>query len=79
LGQNRKSESRFQINVPLIHNFKRSLRNQIRFQRLEFGQDVDGSTQTILDSMFRKLPKAELKKIDLEKFRQTETDTISKS
>jgi hypothetical protein len=33
------------------------LQNQIRFQRLEFGQDVDGSTQTILDLMFRKITK----------------------
>jgi hypothetical protein len=33
------------------------LQNQFRFQRLEFGQDVDGSTQTIFDLMFRKTTK----------------------
>jgi hypothetical protein len=38
-----------------VKEFETQFRNQIRFQELEFGQDVDGSTQTILDSMFRKI------------------------
>jgi hypothetical protein len=37
-----------------VKEFETQFRNQIQFKELEFGQDVDGSTQTILDSMFRK-------------------------
>jgi hypothetical protein len=46
-----------------VKEFETKFRNQILFQELEFGQDVDGLTQTILDSMFRKLLKSEFCKI----------------
>jgi hypothetical protein len=43
--------------IASVKEFETQIRNQIRFKELEFGQDVDGSTQTILDSMFRKITK----------------------
>jgi hypothetical protein len=51
----------------------------IKTHYLDFGQDVDGLTQTILDSLFRKLPKSNFLQNNLGQFRQIETDTISKS
>jgi hypothetical protein len=40
-----------------VKEFKMQFKNQIRFQGLEYGRDVDGSTQTISDSIFRKITK----------------------
>jgi hypothetical protein len=40
-----------------VKEFETWFRNQIRFQELEFGQDVNDLIQTILDSMLRKITK----------------------
>jgi hypothetical protein len=59
-----------------VEEFQTKFKEPIRFQGREFGQDVDSSTRTILDSMFRKIAKVWILQNKLGQFRQMETNTI---